>query len=511
MAKAKRPKTPRRKRAQRQKSPTVAKHKPAKVAKTTKKATPNSATLNTPRHSMRTRARAAEVYDQCERYQKHHISSSPPLSPKTPPATASIKSKRPVALWDALSTSRSFWNTVQEAAATSRESSYDNTNIDHIMSRLNSSISNQFDSYKYENFGFLSSSPSGYDPRELHPNTDEETSELQLAIWPTVQHIQELTKAAIHVPNPKVSYLDQIREVRRQLRDTWQNQGHPNNAPSPFQLKAWTGGICNVSNFPSSPAFRETQQSLTGRANTDSQIHQWRTSTYTDGTARFSATLVDTQLEIWRVQLPSPTLNDPSKITNDSDDDISSPEIFRASAEWNDNNTSPTPTHRRRPMSAIYDSERDIGFLPTRSQIQVYQSGRALSTTLPSLSMADTGGLGIDIDAMPFPSRRGSGAIVVFEDPSSPPLAASAGHVGGSDVDGEEEEPRDWNIMDPDSDKENDMRAAVRVYRALQPEEDTTPSSSQDAIQPVGERMVRSELTGEEWEVERGQGWGGPC
>ncbi|KAL8746588.1 MAG: hypothetical protein Q9184_007727, partial [Pyrenodesmia sp. 2 TL-2023] len=482
MAKAKRPKTPRRKRAQRQKSPTVAKPKPAKVAKAKKTASPKGTILNTPRHGMRTRARAAEVYDQCERYQKHHVSSSPPLSPKTPPPTASTKAKRPVALWDALSTSRSFWNTVQEAAASSRESSYDNTNIDHIMSRLNTSISNQFDSYKYENFGFLSSSPGGYDPRELHPNTDEETSELQLAIWPTVQHILELTKAAIQLPNQKVSYLDQIRDIRRQLRDTWQNQGHPNNAPSPFQLEAWTGGISN-----------------------------WRTSTYTNGTARFPATLVNTQLEIWRVELPSPTLNDTSgNIDNEVDNDISSPEIFRASAEWNNNSTSPTPTRRRRPISTIYDSDRDIGFLPTRSQIQAYQSGRALSTTLPSLSMAYTGGLGIDVDTMPFPSRRGSGAIVIFEDPNSPPPSASAGNGGGGDVDAEEEF-RDWTVMDEDSDKENDMGAAVRAFRAQQPEDYTTPSSSQDAIQPVGERMVRSELTGEQWEVERGLGWGDPC
>lgn len=129
----------------------------------------------------------------------------------------------------------------------SRESSYDNTNIDHIISRLNSSISNQIDSYKYEDFGFLSSSPSGYDPRELQPNTDEETSDLQVAIWPTVQHIVELTKTVIPLPNPKSSYLEQIRYVRRLLRNAWQDLGHPNNAPSPFQLEAWTGGISNVS------------------------------------------------------------------------------------------------------------------------------------------------------------------------------------------------------------------------------------------------------------------------
>lgn len=164
-------------------------------------------------------------------------------------------------------------------------------------------------------------------------------------------------------------------------------------------------------------------------------------------------------------------------------------------------------------MSAIYDSDRDIGFLPTRSQIQAYQTGRATSITLPSLSMADPGGLSIDIDASPFPSRRGSGAIVVFEDPNSPPSAAAAAAVstGGGDADEGEEPPRNWDAMDEDSDKENDMRAAVRAFRAQQPVQDATPSSSQDAIQPVGERMVRSQLTGEVWEVDRGLGWGAPC
>ncbi|KAI4175687.1 MAG: hypothetical protein LQ346_008033 [Caloplaca aetnensis] len=483
---AKRAKTPGCKRVQRPKSPTATEPKPAKVAKATTKKSPKATTLNTPRHGMKTRARAAEVYNQYERYQKHQTSSGPPLSPKTPPLVASTKAKSPVALWDALSATRSFWGTVQDAAASSRESSYDNTNIDHIMSRLNSSISNQFDSYKYEDFGFLSSSPGGYDPRELQPITDEETSDLQLAIWPTVQHVLELTKTAIPLPNPKSSYLDQIRYVRRQLRNAWQDLGHPNNAPSPFQLEAWTGGISN-----------------------------WRTSTYTDGTARFPASLVDTQLEIWRVELSSPAgrLVASTTTKRNSDNDISSPEIFCVSAEWNANDTSPTPRPRRRPMSAIYDSDRDIGFLPTRSQIQAYQTGRATSITLPSLSMADPGGLSIDIDASPFPSRRGSGAIVVFEDPNSPPSAAAAAAVstGGGDADEGEEPPRNWDAMDEDSDKENDMRAAVRAFRAQQPVQDATPSSSQDAIQPVGERMVRSQLTGEVWEVDRGLGWGAPC
>ncbi|KAL8901522.1 MAG: hypothetical protein Q9207_005152 [Kuettlingeria erythrocarpa] len=484
---AKRSKTPGRKGVQRPKSPTATKPKPAKVAKANTKNPPKATTLNTPRHGMRTRARAAEVYGQCERYQKHQTSSSPPLSPKTPSRVASTQGRSPVALWDALSATRSFWETVQNAAASSRESSYDNTNVDHIMSRLNSFISNQIDSYKYENFGFLSSSPGGYDPRELQPNTDEETSDLELAIWPTVQHVLELTKAAIPLPNPKSSYLEQIRYVRRQLRNAWQDLGHSNNAPSPFQLEAWTGGVSN-----------------------------WRTSTYTDGTARFPASLVDTQLEIWRVELSPPAgrLIASTLTKQNSDKDVSSPEIFSVSAEWNANNTSPTPKPRRRPMSAIYDSDRDIGFLPTRSQIQAYQTGRATSTTLPSLSMADRGGLGIDLDATPFPSRRGSGAIVVFEDPNSPSsataAAAAARNAGGGADDGEEE-PRNWDAMDEDSDKENDMRAAVRAFRAQQSVQDATPSSSQDAIQPVGERMVRSQLTGEVWEVERGLGWGAPC
>ncbi|KAL8812753.1 MAG: hypothetical protein Q9200_000793 [Gallowayella weberi] len=48
---------------------------------------------------------------------------------------------------------------------------------------------------KVENYGYVSSSsPSGHDPREEVPVTDEEVAELQVALWPSIQQLVELTK-----------------------------------------------------------------------------------------------------------------------------------------------------------------------------------------------------------------------------------------------------------------------------------------------------------------------------
>lgn len=424
---------------------------------------------------MKTRARSAEVHDQCKRYQKHR-SPSAPQTPKTPDKT---KPKQTESIWTSLSIDRSFWDAVKESSAQKHdpidEKTFDNTNIDDIMSRLNNSISNQFASYKYENFGFLSSSPSGFDPREAQPITDEETEDLQLAIWPTIQHVIELTKHHhIRLPNPKASYLDQVRHVRETLRDTWQDLSLPGNAPPPFQLEAWTGGISN-----------------------------WRSSTYTDGDARIPASAVETQLEIWRAEEAVPKT---PTMSNDDDSDISDPEILVAGPEFNHLETSPTVglsnrrRRRRSPMAALYDSNRDVGFLPIAPQIHAYQSGTTASTTVfPTLSMTDTGLLD-DTPELPFPSRRGSRQVVpIFEDNStSPPSSDAASHQFTHD-----------DTME-DSDKENDPRVFLRQQREERDREET-PSSSQNAIDPVGERMVRSELTGLEWEVERYEGWGGGC
>ncbi|KAL9014630.1 MAG: hypothetical protein Q9173_000723 [Seirophora scorigena] len=472
---AKRLRTNRSRRGQRSKSPTLEKPKRNKVVKPKIKPTIKA---GTPRHGMKTRARMTEVYNQLDHYQKHNLSSSP-QTPRTPPLPRSTQSKRRTSIWAALSTTRSFWATVKDAEASSAASSFDSTNIAHIARRISASISTQLDSYKYEDYGFFSSSsPTGHDPRDLVPSTADEVAELNAAVWPTLQHVLELTagQCIMRLPNPNSSYLDQIRHMRRQLRDAWQDLGKPNNAPSPFQLESWSGGIA-----------------------------RWRESTYTDGSSRFSADAVGTQLELWIASIP-PSPNDDAAMSDRDDDDISSPEIFSARHEWNDNAMSPTlgASTRRGPMSAIYDRDRDVGFLPTAAQIHAYQAGTAASTTLPSLSVADTAGV-IDIEDFPPPLRRG---VPIFEDHTTPPpplLSADAVAAGPAEATGPGGEHA---VEDGDSDKENDARALVR-QDGVEREPEPTPSSSQQAIDPAGERMVRSELTGLEWEVERDQGWGG--
>ncbi|KAL9016798.1 MAG: hypothetical protein Q9185_005886 [Variospora sp. 1 TL-2023] len=494
---ARRVKTPRRKQVQRAKSPTLEKPKANKVVKPTRKRLNKDSILKTPGHGVKTRARATKVRNQLGQYQKHNTLSSSPQTPKTPRLLSSARSRGKSSIWSALSTTRSFWATVKEAAeveaCSSAASSFDSTNIVHIARRLSASVSAQLDSYKYENHGFFSSSsPSGHDPRDLIPRTDDEVQDVKVAVWPTVQHVLELTHQPIRLPNPKGSYLDQIRHIRLQLRNTWQDLGKPSNAPPPFQLEAWSGGIS-----------------------------RWRESTYTDGTARFSASIVEMQLEAWvAANLIPPPPKDEEEEEEDDNDGISSPEIFHARHEWNHNSTSPTlgaqkRRTRRKPMSAIYDEDRDVGFLPTPAHIHAYQAaGEAASTmTIPSLSMSDDT-YDFDIDDFPPLARRR--LVPIYEDRDTPPRLLSG------DADGTATAAIAVVVAGPDntggsgssaedasgSDKENDVQAQIRYERAER-EAEITPSSSQQAIDPVGERMVRSELLGEEWEVERGMGWGG--
>ncbi|KAI4142171.1 MAG: hypothetical protein L6R39_005065, partial [Caloplaca ligustica] len=425
-------KTPRGKGVRQPKISTSAKPKLSRVTETKGKTAPTRTPLKTPRHGMKTRARAAEIYDQCERYQKHGVSSSP-QAPKTPESTGLAKIRQKGSIRSILSPNRSFWDAVKTAAreqqdAASQESGFDNTNIAHILNRLSNSITTQFDSYKYENFGFLSSSPSGYDPRELRPASDEEIEDLRTAIWLTIQHVFELTNCRIRFPDPKDDYLTQLRHVREQLRDSWQNAGLPGNAPAPFQLEAWRGGISN-----------------------------WRSSTYTDGgDHRFPASMVEAQLQA-ELQAEMPSLPAPH-----DDDDILDPEVQIVGADrcfHRDGSSSPTPSgHRcRRPMAALYDRNRDSGFLPTASRIEAFQHS---TTALPSLPVADTD-TGIPnsdfdfesyFDELPFPPHRHT--VSVFEDqnsPNPPPPTSTT--------------TEDYDATEG-SDKENDSTALMRQQRA---------------------------------------------
>lgn len=244
---AKGTKTPRGKRGHRSKSPAVTTQpKRRRVIKQKKKITVKETLHKTRKHGMKTRANAQQPdHADCNVQNSQLIEDErpqPPSTPKTPHTSNSI--------WHLLNPYRSFWDLIKisyDDTNGSKSSTPKEDDIQAIMDRLNRQVSHQFDSYKYEDSGFFSSSPSGDDPRDEMPVDEAEVDDLRVAIWPTLQHVAELTKSHPLVPDPEDDYLTQLRYVREQLRDTWQNKGFPGNPPPTFQLEAWNGGIANVS------------------------------------------------------------------------------------------------------------------------------------------------------------------------------------------------------------------------------------------------------------------------
>lgn len=109
--------------------------------------------------------------------------------------------------------------------------------------------------------------------------------------------------------------------------------------------------------------------------------------------------------------------------------------------------------------------------------------------------MTDTGMSSPTNELMLLPSRK---RIYIFEDQHTPPPSSDDPPAFSNNED-----------MSPSSNKENDTEALIRIEREERAvrEREQTPSSSQNVINPVGERMARSERLGEEWEMERE--WGG--
>lgn len=452
--------TPKGKRGHRPKSPTAIKPKAERITKQ-KKSTVKGQLRNAKKYGMKTRTKAQQPklsFDDAHETQD----LQPPSTPNTPQTSNSM--------WHLLNPHQSFWDLIKDSydddTTESKSSTFGEDDIRAIMDRLNRQVSHQFDSYKYEDSGFLSSSPSGDDPRESSPVDEAEVADLRVAIWPTLQHVAELTKSRPLVPQPKDCYLTQLRHTREQLRDLWQDKGLPGNPPQTFQLEAWTGGILD-----------------------------WRTSTYTNGEERFPASHIETQIEVWRSEAPSTPVID-TTMANDDDYDDEHPTggIFYANRhEFNHGNTSPTPRSRRRVMTALYDARRDIG-LPTTAQIQAYQAGIATTTTIVSNSMSDTGMSSPspnNVSMLPPPRRP----VRIFEDQHTPPPSS--------------DDPPAFTDS-PSSNKENDNNLMVRMDREDR-EREQTPSSSQNVINPAGERMARSERLGEEWEIEREWGLDGGC
>ncbi|KAI4108613.1 MAG: hypothetical protein LQ339_002129 [Xanthoria mediterranea] len=402
-------------------------------------------------------------------------------TPQTPPNKSPSHEKRAdiTFVWDLLATDRSFWDPIRETSSGQSASgrNFADMDVNEVMKRLNREIAYRIDTYKIEDHGYMSSSsPGGHDPREQIPVTEEEKGELQLALFPSLQHLVELTKYQPRRTDVTLSYLDQFRALHTELQDIWRIQGHTRATLPLFQLEAWKGGIVG-----------------------------WRSSHYTTGDERFSAAIVDAHFQTWRVTVPStsPIIDYSMPDIDDSDLEMQSLDPRRyinSSSPLHGHDASPTPLkgNHRRAMSALYDKDRDMGFLPTPHQIQSYQAGEASSTTLPGLGMSDPGIIDFNSsDPIQEANFRGGGDIRIYEE----------GNVTPPPPQGNEPPGYTSSQASASSNKENDRYLMNQVMEEQRLAEMRTPSrsNSQDNIDPADERWARNERLGEVWLMEQ---WG---
>ncbi|KAL8997277.1 MAG: hypothetical protein Q9169_003419 [Polycauliona sp. 2 TL-2023] len=484
--------------------------KESRVTKSARLSAGKSAPATPSKHGMRTRARSSTKSDD------QQICSTPPnktrpstlddayytslsqefkKSPKTPRSKRTSRAKKAVEaprtppnqtpregewtnitfVWDLLAPDRSFWDPIRETSSSqgSPGRAFAEEDINQIMKRLNRQVAHRIDNYKVENHGFMSSSsPSGNDPREQIPVAEEEQGELQLALFPSLQHVVELTGTEPRRTHTEMCYLDQFRELHKDLQDIWQYQGHAKAAPILFQLEAWKGGIMN-----------------------------WRLSHYTTGDERFSASLIDTHFQKWRDEVSAPAsmidYNMPDLDDSDLEMEMMDPRHYIDCSSPLQSRASPTP-HKgnRRVMSALYDKDRDIGFLPTADQIQSYQAGETSSTTVAGLGMSDPGIIDTDSsdpmwDDMQF-GGNGHSSIRIFEEGNVTPPQTS--------------EPPGYTSSQASasSNKENDRRLMEQVMEDQRIENlrVPSPSNSNDNIDPADETWARNERLGEVWEMQ---------
>ncbi|KAL8671908.1 MAG: hypothetical protein Q9168_003601 [Polycauliona sp. 1 TL-2023] len=512
---AKSAKKPKAKQVQRLKKENTQRVKESRV---TKPATPGKSAPATPsKHGMRTRAKSTAKCDQQQQLcatPPSRIRSSTPddayytslsqeikKTPKTPKSRKSSHAKKieeapttppnqtPAvekrvsisSLWNLLSTDRSFWEPIRETSSSqgSPGRSFADQDITQIMKRLNRQVAHRIDYYKVEDHGFMSSSsPSGNDPREQIPTTQEEEGQLQLALFPSLQQVVELTGSEPSRISTEMCYLDQFRALNNDYQHLWQDQGYPKAAPILFQLEAWKGGILS-----------------------------WRSSYYTTGDERFSASLIDTHFQKWQDEVPlprTPTWDHDMPDIDDSDleMDMLDPRHYMNSSSPLQHRASPTPRKdHRRVMSALYDKNRDIGFLPTAEHIQSYQSGESSTTTLPGLGMSDPGIINSDSsdpmwDSIQYQNYGGSD-IRIYEEGNvtPPPTSEPPGYTSSQ--------------ASASSNKENDRRFMERVMeeQRLANMRQPSPSNSQDNIDPEDETWARNERFGEVWDMQMGGGW----
>ncbi|KAL8656988.1 MAG: hypothetical protein Q9226_002370 [Calogaya cf. arnoldii] len=502
--KAKRVHTPDKENTQRVKQSRVT--KPAR----TRRSSPRNILAPPSKHGMRTRAKATLSSDGPQPFSTPPTKSIPPddayytslsqemkKTPKTPKSRKTPRTKKApqnpetpryqspangktaniTFVWGLLSIDRSFWDPIRETsssqASASPGRSFGGIDIDNLMKRINRQVSHEFINLKFEPVRYISSpSPSGHDPLEQIPITDEEKAELQLALFPSLQHLVELTKRQPWRINTNMCYIEQFNALKQQLQDIWQFQGHAKVAPILFQLEPWNGAIVS-----------------------------WRSSYYTNSDERFKASVVDEHFQTWRAEMPAPSpVNDYNMPDiDDSDLEMQSLDLphYMDSSSPLYNRASPTPrAGTRRVMSAIYDKNRDIGFLPTPRQIRSYQNGETSSTTLPGLGMSDPGIIDTDSsDPIQEAYFRGSDSIRIFDEGNVTPPHAS--------------DPMGYTSSQASesSDKENDPRVLARVLeeQRLENMRMSSPSNSQDNIDPADETWARNERLGDVWDMLMGE------
>ncbi|KAL9582597.1 MAG: hypothetical protein Q9212_003202, partial [Teloschistes hypoglaucus] len=200
-------------------------------------------------------------------------------APETPDSAENVSPAE--SLWSLVTPQRSFWDAIvgpaqdQEPSASSSSSTNSGDfDLDAMMTRLTNSITRHHHATIVEGTVRLSTPRPRADPRDLLPLSTAEEDDLRLAIWPTVQHMVELSSS---FSRPQIDqqkgYLTQLRGLLAQFSQHWHHSGqhHGGSPPTAFFLEAWRGPIAH-----------------------------WRTSHYTNGDHRFPATMVLAHLDIWR-------------------------------------------------------------------------------------------------------------------------------------------------------------------------------------------------------------------
>ncbi|KAL8827883.1 MAG: hypothetical protein Q9170_006839 [Blastenia crenularia] len=454
------------KRIQREKDSAQTRVEQGRVVKSKKKTSNGGSQSGVPRHGKKRRAtmeRLSQSFDDL-----NYLSDNNPQFPSTPGSSRGqvSHSSRPktFCLSQILNPKRSFWDTLKGISydqPSSTEATLSDEGLTNLMERMNRQISYQIDIHKFEPFTFLSRPSHGYDPRELDPLDEAEIEDLNWAIWPTLQHLTELTKSRPRIPSRKECYVAQLQSIHKQVQSAWEEYLLPGVPPPLFLLEAWNGGI-----------------------------KDWRTSYFTNGEERFPASVIANKIDLWSEDFPAsaPPAQDLSFQVTDistSDEDymLHETETVDPRHDFGEHNASLTltsssashrpvtsalfedyPHHDFTPINprltatssrvshrpALYDSTRDTASFFTTTDIQ---SGPTLTITtspirLPSLPIFPT-----TIGVSPLLVTIGRRSTPNFQDGHDTPL--SNGIDGNSWFRG----------LSSDSDKENDKAEAERIVR----------------------------------------------